>query len=372
MSRPRVVIAGLGDTGVLTAIGLARYADVVGISTKPGLVSGQELGIRLTRPQDWSRNYWVRFDRYHGLDAVSTEHATLTGLDLAARRVHAQRADGTELDVDFDVLVIASGVTNGFWRRPDFQSADETAAGLQADHDRLAAADSVIIIGGGAAAVSSAANIARTWPDKRVDLYFPGDRALPQHHPRTWARLRGRLGDLSVGLHPGHRAVVPDGFDCDSITDDAVAWSTGQPPAAADAVLWAIGRVRPNTDWLPRELLDEGGFVRVTPQLRVPDHEGVFAVGDVAATDPLRNSARNRADRLVVRNVRAELAGRPLRTYRAKSRRWGSVLGVQPEGLDVFAPNGFRFRIPSWSIDRVLQDWIVERGIYRGVRDHTP
>jgi hypothetical protein len=40
MSRKTVVIAGLGDTGVLTAIRLARHADVVGISVKPGLVSG--------------------------------------------------------------------------------------------------------------------------------------------------------------------------------------------------------------------------------------------------------------------------------------------------------------------------------------------
>jgi hypothetical protein len=47
MNLKRVVIAGLGDAGVLAAIRLARWADVIGISAKPGLVSGQELGIRL-------------------------------------------------------------------------------------------------------------------------------------------------------------------------------------------------------------------------------------------------------------------------------------------------------------------------------------
>ena len=67
---------------------------------------------------------------------------------------------------------------------------------------------------------------------------------------------------------------------------------------SADAVLWAIGRVQPNTDWLPPELLDEQGFVRVTPDLRVPGQQGLFAIGDVAATDPLRSSARNRGDAL--------------------------------------------------------------------------
>ena len=70
-------------------------------------------------------------------------------------------------------------------------------------------------------------------------------------------------------LHPGHRAVIPDGFMCDELTGEPVEWTTGQPPASADAVLWAIGRVRPNTDWLPTEILDEHGFVRVTPQLQV-------------------------------------------------------------------------------------------------------
>ena len=53
-AEPRVVIAGLGDTGLLTARHLSRHADVVGISTKPALVSGQELGMRLARPDEWA------------------------------------------------------------------------------------------------------------------------------------------------------------------------------------------------------------------------------------------------------------------------------------------------------------------------------
>ena len=72
MNRKRVVIAGLGDAGVLIAIRLARHADVVGISVKPALVSGQELGIRLSRPQDWARDYWIPFDRFRRLDRVRT------------------------------------------------------------------------------------------------------------------------------------------------------------------------------------------------------------------------------------------------------------------------------------------------------------
>lgn len=372
MNRKRVVVAGLGDAGVLAAIRLSRHADVVGISTKPALVSGQELGVRLSRPHDWARDYWIPFDRFRRLDRVRTVQATLTGVDLGARIVFGRGQDGATIAEPYDALVISTGVSNGFWRQPTLQSAAEIGAGLRAAHDRLAAAESVIVVGGGAAAVSSALNMATTWPDKRIDLYFPRESALQEYHPRTWQRIRARLSELGVGVHPGHRAVIGEGFAGDELTDEPVRWSTGQPPADADAVLWAVGRVRPNTGWLPPELLDERGFVCVTPDLRVPGQRGVFALGDVAATDPLRSSARNRGDALVARNVLAEFAGRPLRTYRAPTRRWGSLVGIQPNGLEVFLPTGHAFRFPSWSVERVVMPWFVRWGMYRGVRQNNP
>ncbi len=372
MNRKRVVVAGLGDVGVLAAIRLAPHADVIGISVKPALVSGQELGVRLSRPDDWARDYWIPFDRFRRLDRVRTVQATLTGVDLAARTVLGRSEDGATIAEEYDALVISTGVTNGFWRRPTLQSAADISADLRAAHERLAAANSVIVVGGGAAAVSSAVNMATTWPDKRIDLYFPGERALGGYHPRTWQRIQGRLTDLGVGLHPGHRAVVSHGSTGDEITGEPVHWSTGQPPASAEAVLWAIGRVQPNTDWLPPELLDEHGFVRVTPELRVPGHQGVYAVGDVAATDALRSSARNRGDALVAHNIRAEFAGRRMRTYRTPGRRWGSLVGIQTDGLEVFLPTGHAFRLPSWSVKRVVMPWVVRWGMYRGVRENQP
>ncbi len=371
MTHPRVVVAGLGDSGLLTAMHLARSSsvgEVVGVSAKQALVSGQELGVRLARPDDWARDYWISFDRFRGLDRVRTVHGSLAGLDLGARRVEVVGADGSSSAEPYDVLVIATGVANGFWRRPDVQSADEVGHDLRSTHERLASAFSVAVIGGGAAAVSSALNLALGSPLTQVHLYFPGEHALPAHHDRVWSRVRRRLVEAGVELHPGHRAVVPDGFAGEEITQDPVEWSTGQPPAHADAVLWAIGRVRPNTGWVPQELLDEHGFVRVDPQLRVPGAPGVWAVGDVAATDPLRSSARNRADKLLARNISAALAGRPLRDYQPPRRRWGSVLGVQRDGLEVFAANGRAFRFPAWTISSVLQPVIVRRGIYGGVR----
>jgi NADH dehydrogenase FAD-containing subunit len=368
MTRPRVVIAGLGDAGLLTAINLSRHADVVGITSRPGLLSGKELGIRLTRPADWVRDSWIPFERYRRLDPVRTIHGTLNGVDLDAHKIQVTDADGIAAEEPYDVLVISTGVTNGFWRRPGLLSVDDVQAELDATHARLRGADSIAIIGGGGAAVGSAINLADTWPDKRIDVYFPGQRVLLNHHPRVEQKLTGRLTELGVGLHPGHRAVIPDGFACDAISDAPISWSTGQESVSADAVLWTVGKVRPNSEWLPDELLDADGFVTVEPTLRVPGHPGVFAIGDVAATDRLRTSARNRADKLLAKNIRAELGGKPLKAYKPPRGQWGSVTGIQPDGLEVFATNGRAFWFPRWSIDKILRNLIVDRGIYRGVR----
>ena len=367
-AKPRVVVAGLGDIGTLTAIHLSRHADVVGISAKPELVSGQELGVRLARPEDWARDNRVAFGRYRRLDGVRRLHGSLTGLDLEAREVNVRLAAGGLATEPYDVLVISTGVTNGFWRKADLQSREEIDTDVSARHESIAAARSVAVVGGGAAAVSAAANIRIRWPDKTVDLYFPGEGAIPRHHPRAWEQVRRRLVDHGVGLHPGHRAAVPPGFGCDEITTEPVEWATGQPPVVADAVVWAIGRVSPNTGWVPDELLDEHGFVRVRPTLQSHLHPEVFAIGDVAATDPLRSSARNRADRLLAKNVRAFVAGRPLGSFRATRSRWGSVLGVQSDGLLFLAADGRAIQIPAWLMHRVLLPWVVRRGFYGGVR----
>src|ERR1700726_850488 len=148
MSRKRVVVAGLGDVGILAAIRLAKHFDVVGISVKPGLVSGQELGVRLARPRDWARDYWIPFDRFRRLDPVQIVQGALTELDLDAQTVSGRGDSGETFVEGYDALVISTGVSNGFWRRPTMQSAAEIGADLRAAHDRVAAARAVIVGGG--------------------------------------------------------------------------------------------------------------------------------------------------------------------------------------------------------------------------------
>lgn len=367
--RARVVVAGLGDTGVLVATRLARSCDVVGISTRPALVSGQELGNRLTDPDRWRRSYLVPYRRFRRLDRVRTLHGRITSVDLDARVVHVDQADGTRVTEPYDLLVLATGASNGFWRHDrveDLRAIDAELAAVAAQLDQAA---TVAVIGGGATGVSVADNLARRGGTE-VHLFHSGDQPLPGYHPKVRRWITDELGTNGVHVHPDHRAVLPDGFTGDRLTTEPVAWSTGQPPFEADLVLWAVGGVRPHTAFLPAEVLDDEGFVRVDEHLRVPGHPDVFAVGDVAASDPLRSSARNWGYRVVVANARARVQGkgRPLKRYHAPEYRWGSVLGLQDDGLVVVQPDGKRFRVPRWAAEPLLFRLFVTGYLYGGLR----
>jgi apoptosis-inducing factor 2 len=368
--RKRVVIAGFGDTGLLVAINLGKDFDIVGISPKPCLVSGQELGMRLTQPQVWKRDYLMPFRRYKKLDGVRTLQGLITAIDPGQSTVTVKLQDGSEQVEHYDALVISSGVTNGFWRNNSLEDLDSVNQTIDRAAQQLLQAQTVAIIGGGATGVSVAANLAARHREKSVHFFFSEPRPLPGYHPRARASVEQHLRKVGVKLHPDHRAIIPAGFQCDRFTFDPVAWSSGQDSFRADLTLWAIGNMIPNNAFIPAAMLNDDGFVKADALLRVEGYDNVFAVGDIAASDPHRSSARNWGYRLLGHNIRAYLEGREadMKRYDPPRYRWGSVFGVQDNGLRVFQPDGSNFRFPRWTIRTLLFPLAVRRMIYKGVR----
>jgi len=366
---PRVVVAGMGDTGVPIAVRLSRRCDVVGISTRPALVSGQELGTRLADPKQWRASYLVPFPRFRGLDSVRLVHGRIASIDLEQQHVEVEDASGAMTAESYDWLVIATGASNGFWRHDRIEDLAEVLDAHDAVGQRISSASTVAVVGGGPSGVSVADNLARLGSHE-VHLFHSGELPLPGYHPRARQWTAGRLRRDGVRVHPNHRAQTVDGFDGDRITSGPIAWSTGQAPFDADATIWAVGRVRPHSSFLPADVLDPDGFVKVDRHLRLPEHPNVFAVGDVAASDPNRSSARNFGYRVVVANLRRLVTAddRKLRSFRAPEYRWGSVLGVQDDGLTILQPDGKRVRIPSWIAQEVLLRLFVRAYLYRTLR----
>ena len=366
----RILIAGFGDTGLLVGIHLAADYEVVGISPKPCLVSGQELGVRLTQPETWKQDYLMAYDRYKKLDGVRTVHGLISGIDTIEQRVAVTLPDGGQQEEPYDVLVLASGVTNGFWRNDAIEDLNGIKESITQRARQLRDADTIAIVGGGATGVGSAANMAERFPEKNVHLFYSQDAILPGYHPKVRNRLADRLNRLGVELHPNHRARVPDDFEFDQLTSDPLEWTTGQPPFCAAATLWAVGNTKPNSGFIPAEMLDEAGYVKVEDTLRVPGQPNIFAVGDIAASDRHRSSARNWGYRLVAHNVRCFLIGdeERMKRYDPPAYRWGSILGLQKNGLQVFQTDGGSFRFPRWLVRLFLFPIAVRRVIYRGVR----
>ena len=365
----RVVVLGLGDTGLLVALGLGARFDVTALTPRPFFLSAQNAGGRLASPATWERIGKIAPGRFRRLDPVTVVQGLAERVDLDARRVAFRAADGSEGSLSYDALVIATGADNGFWRRTILEGSEDEAARRAAERARVEAAERIAIVGGGGSGVSLAASLAERYPRTRVRLFHGGDRLLPAHHARVASKAKAHLEGLGVDVRVGHRAVVPEGGATERMGRGPIHWSTGQAPEEADLVLWALGRARPNSRFLPGQVLDAQGFVPVRATLQLPEHDEVFCVGDLAATDPLRSSARNGGTSVVVANVTRVLRGRrPRRSYHAPPHRWGELVTSPRNGMLLFTPGGRRVRLANWFLRPVILDFVLFRLIYGGVR----
>lgn len=362
--KPTVLILGMGDTGVLVASRLSRRFNVVGVSTKPNLLSGQELGKRLTNLSWWQTNYNTPLKQFKALKAVSIVHGKAECVDMAANAVTVLRADGETESIAYDYLVIASGTSNGFWRTDRVQSSGEISTELSNQANRIKAASSVTVVGGGPSGVSVALNIKRTDPAKRVTLCLATTAPLPGYHPDARSFYQAALAEAGVDIITEDRITNVD----ESQSSGTLTLASGTT-VSADAIIWTIGRRKAHTDFLPDHLLDAERFVKTRPTLEVERTENIFAIGDVASTDPDRSSARNWAYGILVHNLKRKAKGKTANKYYwPPANRWGSIVGPQEDGLTLHQANGKQTRLSKRLVDQLLLPVIVRKIIYRGVR----
>jgi NADH dehydrogenase FAD-containing subunit len=173
--------------------------------------------------------------------------------------------------------------------------------------------------------------------------------------------IHNRLLQAGVHIKTGHRAVLAPNAETVGVTASAepLSFSTGQEEVAADLVFWTLGKVTPNSSFVPSEWLNAAGYVVVDQYLRVKGTDNVFAVGDVADTDEIKSSARNDGKTIAAHNIRACLQGQGqgrMKSYTPVHSRWGSILGTwDGEGLEMFLPTA----VPGIDLHRVwLPQWV--------------
>jgi NADH:ubiquinone reductase (H+-translocating) len=307
--RPHVVIVGAGFAGLAVGRSLDRHPVEVTLIDRNNFTTFQPLLYQVAtaglNAADVAHPVRGLFHRQRNLRVLMGE---VTGVDWERRQALLEQHQ----PVPFDHLVLAVGAVATWFGVP---GAAEHAVPLYTLEDaaevrnhvvsRFEAADAdpslvdrgelnFVVVGGGPTGVEMAGALAelfavvfkRDYPNlgvgrARVVLVETRDRLLAPFHP---ASQRAALDALR-----GRQVEVRLEETVDEVTPDHVRFTSGEV-LPARTVIWAAG-VRANPVARAMGLpTTASGRVEVAADLSVPAHEGVWAVGDVAAPRAKRGS----------------------------------------------------------------------------------
>lgn len=225
--------------------------------------------------------------------------ANVVGVDLAARQV--KLADGA---LDYDWLVVALGGQTSYFGRnewsefaPGLKTLDDAQrlrrnmllayerAEREPDPARRRDLMTTVVVGGGPTGVELAgtfAELARTVLHRDFDHIDPrqariilvegGSKILGNFHPELSDSAKHQIEGLGVEVRLNTRVTAIRAGEVE----------LGGEIIRAGNIVWAAGvAASPVTKSLGVEL-DRAGRIKVLPDLSVPGHPQVFAIGDIA------------------------------------------------------------------------------------------
>lgn len=235
--------------------------------------------------------------------------AEVTGVDAERRQVMLDRGER----LDYDSLIVACGARTSYFGHDDWQ---DVSCGVKTLADALDLRSRVYgafeeaerardqesrdewltfaVVGGGATGVEVSGVLgiiahqmrrrSFSWIDPakaRVILLDAGTRVVPAFSEKLSARAARYLAELGVTVRHGTRAT---GIDPRGVTIE-VGGATERIPART--VIWAAGvRAAPLSEILAKSTgasTDPAGRIEVGPDLTVPGHPEISAIGDTTS-----------------------------------------------------------------------------------------
>jgi len=286
----------------------------------------------------WPIRYLLR-DRAE----VTTLFATVTGVDAESKRVLLDEADA----IPYDTLVLATGARHAYFGHDEWEPfapglktlEDATTlrrrilvaferAERETDSLRRAALLTFVIVGAGPTGVELAGTIA----ELAQDTLPPDFRNIDTHKTRVVLIeagprvLAGFADDLSAYAQRSLESIGVEVVLGQAVTEcsaDGVVY--GGHSLQARTLIWAAGvRASPAAEWLGVPA-DRAERLQVLPDLTVPGHPDVFAIGDtvvIAGPDgkpvPGIAPAAKQQGRYVAESIKARLHGGTLGPFRYK------------------------------------------------------
>jgi NADH dehydrogenase len=234
---------------------------------------------------------------------VTTLYATVTGVDAQAKRVLLDDGDG----LPYDTLIVATGARHAYFGHDEWEPfapglktlEDATTlrrrilvaferAERETDPQRRAALLTFVIIGAGPTGVELAGTIA----ELAQDTLPPDFRNIDTHKTRVVLIeagprvLAGFPDDLSAYAQRSLQSIGVEVMLGQAVTEcnaDGVVY--GGNRLDTKTIIWAAGvRASPAAEWLGAPA-DRAGRLQVLPDLTVPGHPDIFAIGDTVTID---------------------------------------------------------------------------------------
>ena len=298
----RIVVVGAGFGGLEIVYRLAGMATHITLVDRRNHHLYQPLLYQVaTASLATSEIAWPIRHLLRNRPEVTTLLATVTGVDVDDRCVELEGGDS----LPYDTLVLATGARHAYFGHDEWEPfapglktlEDGTTirrrillaferAERESDARRRDAQLTFVIIGAGPTGVELAGTIAElakvTMPPDfrnidtrkaRVVLIEAGPRVLAGFAEDLSAYAQRSLEDIGVEVFLGQAV-----SEC---TAEGVVY--GGNKLDAKTILWAAGvRASPAAEWLGAPS-DRAGRLAVSPDLSVPGHPDIFAVGDTAA-----------------------------------------------------------------------------------------
>jgi NADH:ubiquinone reductase (H+-translocating) len=302
---PHVVIIGGGFGGLNAARGLARTPVRVTLVDKrnyhlfrpllyqaaTGLLSGDQIAAPLRSI----------FSRQQNIEVVMSE---VNHIDAQNRLIELP-----QYNLHYDFLVLATGITYNYFGHDEwkqiapgleslddadrirgkillpFEAAERASAGGTASRQTIQQLLTFVIVGAGTVGVEMAGAMAEMMrmalardfrhinpASAQLILYEAAMRILPTFPEILSSKAHRHLERRGVSIHTGTRV--------ESVDSEGVVVDGKRVPC--QTIIWSAGVVAsPAARWLSVEA-DRFGRVRVNPDLSIPGHPNIFAIGDTA------------------------------------------------------------------------------------------
>ena len=300
----RVTIIGGGYGGIAVAKALDDACEVALVEQKDTFVN-HAAALRATVDREWAERLFLPYDAL--LKRGRVVHGTALGVGGTTVSVTGHG------DLEADHLVLATGTAYPFPAKHLESSSVIAKARIERAHANLEQAGRVLIAGAGEVGIELAGEITSAFPAMEVVLLEAGPDILHNrdYRPELREAIRFQLEQRDVETITGDRLVALPPVDPGVLSPFRVTTRGGR---RLEADMWfrahgsaaATGFLGEDYDGIRHY----DGTIRVDDRLRVVDHPGVWAIGDITDVRETKRADAARAHaEVVAANIRSLIEG---------------------------------------------------------------